>query len=179
MCEKDAAIFVFRVLIQILILSGKKICKCEAEKSDRARIQIFLAWIDDDGFACRERLDVLNEEVEAEKKCAAGRFVEEIAVEAGEPPDGSGLADLVVVIRRLTVGNVEQIFEVSFGLLLVEVIGTCGFERLDENFAGNRRCLNFLLPEIYFHVGLQGVGCLLNGDKIICLCKNMTGCQCK
>ena len=53
MCEQDAAVFVLRVLVQILILPCEEIRQSETEKGDRAGIQIFLAWIDDDRLARR------------------------------------------------------------------------------------------------------------------------------
>ncbi len=65
MGEKDAAVFIFCVLVQILILPGEKICQSKAEEGDGARIQIFFTWIDDDRLACWQCLDVLDEEVEA------------------------------------------------------------------------------------------------------------------
>ena len=86
MGEQDAAVFVFRVLVQIFVLPGEKIRQCQAEESDRARIEILLAWIDDDCFAGGERLDVLDEEIEAEEEGTAGWFIEEVAVETGKTP---------------------------------------------------------------------------------------------
>ena len=106
MSEQNAAVFVFRILVQILILSCEKICQSKTEEGDRARIQIFLSRIDDDGFACRKRLDVSDEEIEAEEEGASRRFVEEVAVEAGKPPDGARLTDLVIIVRSLSVGKI-------------------------------------------------------------------------
>ena len=106
MGEQNAAIFVFCILVQILILSRKKICQSKTEEGDCARIQIFLARIDDDGLASRQRLDVLNKEIEAEEKGASCRFVEKIAIETSEPPDGARLADLIVVIGSLSIGKI-------------------------------------------------------------------------
>ena len=104
MREQNAAVFVFRILVQILILSCEKICQCKTEEGDRARLQIFLSWIDDDGFTSRKRLNVLDEEIETEKQCASCWFIEEIAIETGESPDGSRLPDLVIIIGSLSIG---------------------------------------------------------------------------
>ena len=106
MGEQDAAVFVFRVLVQIFILPCEKVRQRETEEGDRARIQIFLAWIDNDRLTSRKCFDILYEEIEAEKEGASCRFVEEIAVQTGKPPDGTRLADLVVVVGSLSIGDI-------------------------------------------------------------------------